>query len=469
MKLLLAVILTFCFLNQGRCDELSGVPTLKDIIDSTRQHHPKIIEAISRVEGAGGKYRSALGGFDPVLSLQSRAYASGYYEGSNSTESKVAIPFEFASSDLFLQLRSGHGNFPVYEDEYDTLDTGELGAGVEFSLLRDFGVDKRRTKLLRQQLEIVRKQHLLDAKQLLVLRDAAEAYWAWQISLGKIQVFRDLLDVGERRQRQFEELVRQGQLAPIEALDNSRTILKRREKLVEQEQKTRQLAQKLSIYWRDELGNPRKIKGQVKSFSLPAIKGPGSDVSDRMLESFEKRPDVMALKTALSALEAKLALAENDLLPKLDLKTSVTRDYGDGEISREDTEWKGMLNFEVPLYRRDAKGRVQEAEAERGALKQQIRLLHDDMRTLSEALEFVLENLAERIKILTEEVGIAERLEKAELEKFKAGNSTLLLVAIRELETADVRGRRLEALLENRKVYLNVVTLLADQNLFKEA
>lgn len=434
---------------------------LSDVLSSATQHHPSIGEALALRDAAENKLLSSQGAFDPVVKLKSRYYGSGYYEGTNSTSSLLSIPLETASTDLFIGGRTGHGDFPIYEDEYDTLDIGELGAGLRLALLRDRAIDNRRTAIALNTLEVQQQKSKADLTKLLVLEEAAIAYWDWTITRATQSVFYDLLKVSEKRQDQFEEQVRLGQLAAIEALDNSRAILNRRQKLLEQKQKTVKSWQKLSLFYRNPDGAPKTISA-IRPRNLPAIKSPDPNIINKVEQQLSNRPDVLALQNEVDQLRKELALAENSFLPTLDLETSITKDYGEGEPSREGTEWKSMLIFEVPIQRREARGKIREIESKIRAKQEQIRLLKDEIRTLATAITNVVDRSHQRYLILQREVDLSEQLEIAELEKFKAGASNLMLVAIREIATANVRADLLETLFINRTAYLKLYSLAND-------
>jgi outer membrane protein TolC len=461
MRVLIAAFSIFCFTASPAAAEVSGEKInvqISTVLESALKHHPLIAEAIAKIDAAQSKLLSARGGFDPVVSLKSRYYGSGYYEGSNSTASLLTVPLETASTDLFLGGRSGNGDFPIYEDEYDTLSRGELGIGFRVSLLRGRDIDDRRTAISMGAMQLDQQHNKADYTKLLVLEEAALAYWEWNVNKAQLVVYNDLLNVSETRQGQFEEKVKLGQLAAVEALDNSRTILSRRQKLLEQQQKIDKSSQKLSLFFRNSDGSPRDVS-TVKSSGLPKIKGPQLNTLTRIEAELKARPDILALESELAQHRQELNLAENSMLPKLDLETSLTRDYGVGELSRAGSEWKSMVVFEAPLYRREARGKVQELEFKIRATQEKIRMLKDEVFTYSSAIIKILERSRERYNILQQEVDLSVELEKAELEKFKAGASNLMLVAIREIATATVRADLLENLLINRAAYLKLSAL----------
>jgi outer membrane protein TolC len=464
----LSLLLVLCLLGSNSLAEqpkAKGDLMLSEVLASAQIHHPFIAEAIALQEAAAGGLLSSEGGFDPAVTLKSRYYGSGYYRGSNSTAAMLTIPLETASTDLFVGARLGRGDFPIYEYEYKTLSDGEVSLGLRLALLRGNEIDQRRSEINLSGLQIKEQKAKQDSIRLTVLEEAALAYWDWSIALAQQGVFEDLLRVSERRQSQFEEQVRLGQLAAIDALDNSRTILSRRQKLLEQKQKTEKAAQKLVLFLRNDDGSPGNPKF-IMTTQLPKIKKNIVDIITLIEKQLEYRPDIVSLSHELSQLNQGLKLAENSLLPSLNLETSLSRDYGEGESSRFGSEWKSMVSFQVPLYRREAQGKIKELEAKIRAKKEQIRFLKDEVMTLASAFSNVLELSNQRYNILEKEVDLSTHLEGAELDKFASGTSNLMLVAMREIATASVSAELLQTLLVNRAAYLKLIYLSTDEQNF---
>jgi len=125
-----------------------------------------------------------------------------------------------------------------------------------------------------------------------------------------------------------------------------------------------------------------------------------------------------------------------------------------------------MLTFEVPLYRRTAKGKLREVNGKIRETKQELRLIRDRLQALSQGLLQILERSYSQYQVLKDEVSITKELEEGEFEKFQAGASNLMLVAMRELTTAGVRQQKLDSLLTNRAAFLQLIALVGEQESF---
>src|SRR5690606_6075558 len=80
---------------------------------------------------------------------------------------------------FFGGYRLGLGNWPIYYQNYDTLDAGAYIAGFEMPLLRNGPIDAERARLW--QAEIERRQVVpqVSRERIQLVRNAARTYWNW--------------------------------------------------------------------------------------------------------------------------------------------------------------------------------------------------------------------------------------------------------------------------------------------------
>ena len=103
---------------------------------------------------------------------------------------------------------------------------------------------------------------------------------------------------------------------------------------------------------------------------------------------------------------------------------------------------------DVPLQRRKAKGKLTSLEAKRAQLAEKRRLSEDKIRT-DIAIAFAAVRAAfERVQRTTEARDLANYMAEVEREKFDAGESDLLKVALREEKAAESAGKAIDAQLE---------------------
>lgn len=145
---------------------------------------------------------------------------------------------------------------------------------------------------------------------------------------------------------------------------------------------------------------------------------------------------------------ARLALAENDLKPRFDVRAELGKDIGAegaGGPSRTPTEAVVGFRFSVPLQNRGAKGKLAETRAEVEALEARSRFLRDQIAVEVDGIGVAL-TAAERLaQIAEQEFMLADRLAVAERRRFELGSSDFFLVNQREETATDAAVRLIEA------------------------
>ena len=423
----------------------------EEVAASTAEHYPEVVQALAERQGAAAGLLSARGAFDTVFSVDARSRVTGFYSGDvieAKAERYLGGTGPLAGTRLYGGYRLADGDFPIYEDEFFTNDSGEVKVGVLFALLRDRLVDDRRFGIRDAELALEQADLEVALTRLGVQRRALLAYYDWVEAGQELAIFQDLLDLAQTRQTAFEQQVERGARAAIFLTENAQNLTRRRI-LVEGARRDLTLrANTLSLYYRGPDGEPivadaDRLPGEVP---LPP------PVADADLPGIlDRRPDLALLRTAAERARARLGLAENALRPRFDLGVEAGQDLGpianQAGFSRDQGEVIVGFNFEMPLANRGARGRVARAEAEVEALRAERRLLGDRIET---ELRDVLVNLetAERLVALAQqEVEQARTMRRAEQRRFEAGASDFFLVNLREEAVADARVRLAVAVL----------------------
>lgn len=104
--------------------------------------------------------------------------------------------------------------------------------------------------------------------------------------------------------------------------------------------------------------------------------------------------------------------------------------------------------LDVPIQNRVARGRAVAAEAALAKIAEQERGARDrigaDVRDATSAIDMARARLA----VARSEVAVSQDLERAEWARFAAGDTTLLVVNLREQATFDARVREVDAMAE---------------------
>lgn len=418
--------------------------TLAEVLEVSVRSSPQIVEALAKARGAEGRALSAAGAFDTVFDVDGRGRALGYYDGSV-LEGRVTRPLTGNGGYLYGGYRVSRGDFPIYEDQYYTNRLGEVKVGGLFALLRDRLIDERRTRrtLAAGDLDVARFE--AQAVTIGVQRRAIDAYQTWVAAGLRLRAYRSLLDLAESRRSGIGRQVQLGARPEILLTENEQNLVRRRALVLRAEQDFATAANTLSLYYRDAEGRPVTVTAaRLPDNADTALAGP----QVRRVGPPATRPDLQTILARVDQATVRLALAENDLRPRLDLRGEVGKDVGEaglGGRSRTPFETIVGFRFSVPLQNRAAKGRVAEARAEIEAQEARARFLRDQIAVEVEGITIAV-GAAERLaEAAAQEQQLAERLAEGERRRFALGSSDFFLVNQREETANDARVRLIDA------------------------
>lgn len=418
--------------------------TLDEVLRASARAAPQIVEALAKIRSAEGKALTASGAFDTVFDAEGRSRTLGYYDGTVASAG-VTRPLSDNGGYLYGDYRVSRGQFPVYEDKNYTNRLGEVKVGALYSLLRDRLVDERRTRrtLASGDIDIARFER--EAVAIGVQRRAIDAYQNWVAAGLRLRAYRDLLQLSESRRGGLARQVELGARPDILLAENDQNLVRRRALVVRAEGDFQAAANALSLYFRDANGDPLLVGPERLPADATALAG----VSARAGEDFQtRRPDLQMLLARIDQGAARLALAQNDLRPRLDLRGEMAKDVGPvglGGASRTPLEAAIGFRFSMPLQNRAAKGKIVEAQAEIDALAARGRFLRDQIAVEVEGITINVGATEQLATIAEQERQLAERLAAAERRRFELGSSDFFLVNQREETANDARVRLIDA------------------------
>jgi len=150
-------------------------------------------------------------------------------------------------------------------------------------------------------------------------------------------------------------------------------------------------------------------------------------------------------------LMVELRLNENQALPALNLGGFASQDVGKsktgvGIFAPDNTVYEGGVTFELPLQRRDARGKLMASQAAMTQVLQQERYARDTIQAEVQDAHSALDRTLQRVRLARQEQQIAARVADLERERFTQGQGTLLEVNLRELAAAGARGKVIDSL-----------------------
>ncbi len=418
------------------------------VLISSMKHYPKILEALKNVEAAKMSVQESLGGFDAKLKSKADYRDRGYYDG-KSVDVVIEKPLPYMNSKVYLGHKRSDGDFPTYEQKRLTLDSGENRMGIAFSLWQDRDIDPVRLKLRINKLKLTNEEMKVLRSQVDVKQKATKAYWKW-VAYGNIySVLKDLLEIALEREKGLIKRIKQGDLAAIYKTENQKYILKRKTQVIEARQSFLDATLSLSLFLRDEKGNPLIASEKLLPSELPDEKKISQEALNKAKKhALEINPDLITLDNKIKEQQLQESFGQNMLKPRVDLHLEVSNDRGDGSKSLKGQENRGFLKIEIPLERRKGRGIRNKARYMQQSLALKRRLLREQTEVQMQQTLYKLNAAVETIQNTKQEVEFAEILQKAEINKFKNGASDFFVVNIREEDTANAKVKNIKAHLD---------------------
>jgi outer membrane protein TolC len=429
---------------------------LDDVLVSVQETYPPLLAAQIERDIRQGRLRSARSIFDFDLFGSLKSNVDGYYEY-NTVEAGAEQFLGLWGSTVYGGYRLTTGEtLPDYYGQR-TQGDGEAAFGVRIPLLRGGAIDPLRGGVRQAELDTIAARPIIDRQRLDFIRAGTVAYWKWVSSGQKLLLARELLRVAEARTAALEEQVGSGLQPEIALVDNQRLVVSRELGVIEAERDFQAASLALSLFYRDANGEPiTPSEAQVPGI-FPQVEDAPEQLGDEAVRgALLRRPELARLRLSLARTQVDRDVAANALLPNLDATAELARNFGDElYVDRTETEFRVGLSLKLPVQRRSARGKVEEADAKLNQARRQLSFARD--RVVAEVRETWVELNAAFEQTLRAELNVqlALELQAAEQELFRLGSSDLLAVQIREQAAFDAQSKAVEA-------YLAYYTALAD-------
>jgi outer membrane protein TolC len=309
------------------------------------------------------------------------------------------------------------------------------GLSVTQSLLRGYGMDVNLASLREARIDTLSTQYQLRGFAEALVAQVEETYWDYTLAQRQIEIFNQSLKLAEDQLRETEERIRVGKLAQIEIAAAQSEVATRREGLIDAYSllaKTRLALLRLTNptqadYWTRD----------VKTDSLPIIPDVKLDRPEVHVQlAMKMRSDLNQARLQVQRGDLVIVQTKNGLLPKLDLfvtlgKTGYADSFGRSWEKLDDKGYDFMVgaNFEYAPLNRSAKAADQRARLTRHqsaeAVANLAQLVEVDVR--SALIEVTRSREQTVATVITRR--LQEEKVRAEMEKFRVGKSTTLLVA----------------------------------------
>ncbi|MDH5668172.1 MAG: TolC family protein [Nitrospira sp.] len=352
--------------------------------------------------------------------------------GFNDTKLEVGHPWGFR---VHGGIRNGFGDYgttqkiALISDMLGFYPQQQFILGGSFDLLRGLMINEPYAEL--QQAELAGPQaeiKVAQKRQDLYLAGAVQ-YWDWQVAVRQAEVVKAALAVAEARYTQVEGRAKAGSVAPLDVVEAGQEVQRRREATIAAQRKVEYEQYNLSLYlW--EHGEPVTPQPEwAPEFQGETPLPTAEEIAGYKVEAKEERPEIRDLYIEAKRNNIDLKLAKNYLLPKLNLE---------GGPADAATDWivgvgyRVGVHTEVPLFQREARGKVMSAEVGQQQLilkqqyyEQQVSLDVDNWYS-------AIVRARDRVRAATESYRLAKVLEEGERKRFDMGATNILFVNTRE-------------------------------------
>ncbi len=432
----------------------AGPPlTLGEVLASVEATYPLLDAARSDIEAAEAEQLAADGAFDPLWRTRASLFAGGY--GYGRLDMLVEEPTPLWGASFFVGYRYGRGKIQDYYQELETLQYGELRAGLQVPLWRNGPIDRRRASIARADLGFELAELGVAVSRLEAVRLASVRYAEWVAAGRRAEIARTLLALATTRDAQVAARAARGDVPALERVENQRLVLQREAAVVAAERSLVQAGLELSLYYRGSDGRPRVPSSARLPAAMPEPRAIGQAEARRARTQAEaRRPEPRRFERARAQLEVDRDLAENQAAPAIDVILFASQDLGardvaDPTLSRAHIpQIEASVQLEIPVLDRVARGRAAAASAGMTRLDAQRELALDRVRAEVRDALSALDAAQRRVALVRREVEVTAQLEAAERQRFEAGDSTLFVVNLREQATAEARIREVDTLLD---------------------
>ena len=416
---------------------LAGSAGAKELLDAAavetylNERNPYIYTAIGRQYVSQARVETAEGAFDTRLGVK---YDNKRYPASEGELSDVYLEKATQSGlEFLLGYRKAEG-----VQEYNNIKTGEEGEvrfGVKlpvFAVAK--GMNEQRYRL--ESASIDADRSVYDAKEnLRHLRfDIYSDYYRLLYHQALLALESGLLNKAKAREEFTRSKADAGELPEIVLLEVRQQILNREQRLLEAQNGYDIALGRFLRY----LGLSREAFDA--HYTLPLL--PDSAAEEIALqgavdEAWQQRPDMRSLQYAKSSFILQEAYNDVSKYPRLNVALTGVHDfvYENGV--------KLSLEMSFPIERRGYSGRKREIQKEMRAVDEALQCKRIEIETALSNRLLTQRMLRKNLENAAAEVTLAERLEAAEMKKYRLGAGDLMTVNRRELSTLEVRQKAL--------------------------
>ena len=340
-----------------------------------------------------------------------------------------------------------------------------MGLSVTQPLLRGYGTDVNLARLRQSQLETNITQYELRGFSESLVAQVETTFWDYALSRRRIEIVEESLKLTRQQIAETEEMIRVGTMAEAELAAVQAEVATQRQDLINAKSSLESIRLRLlrllnppgQILWYRDVN-------LVHSPKLPEIKLDA--VETHVAVAMRMRPEINQAKIEIQQEDLEIVHTKNGLLPQMDLFITLGKTgYADSfsgsvsNITGDSHDAMVGLNFEYPIFNRDAKAQhrrallcLNQAEIALDNLKQLVEL---DVRNAY----IEINRTKEQISASTATRKFQEEKLRIETEKFRVGLSTNFFVAQAQRDLLVSRINEVQAMVNYLKALNNFYRL----------
>ncbi len=437
------LIFVLCMMFSGQAQD-SIVLGFSEYLGYVKKYHPITKQAELQLGMGQANLMKARGGFDPKIEVdydQKQFKGSEYYERLNAA---FKIPTWYG-----IEFKGNYErNVGQFLDPSEFVPSdGLYSAGVSMSLGQGLWINERMATL--KKAKFFSNQSKADRDLLVnqVLYEATLAYFSWLKSYNEAMIYQNFLDNAKIRFKGIKSSASAGDIAAIDTVEAKIAMQSRALGLEQANVNLMKRSLELSNFlWMND-GIPIELQPNV----IPDTNIEGDiditlGILGKPLDSFtiENHPKLKSLSYKIDGLRVEKRLKANRLLPKIDLEYNLLTETPEFINSFETEQYKGRINFQLPLFLRKERGDLKLAKyklqyAQYDFDNAQIQLENKILAVYRELESYDTQNV-----LIDEIVGDYSTLLFAEERKFSFGESSLFLINSRESKLIDAEMKRIE-------------------------
>ncbi len=417
-----------------------------------KSHHPILLLARLKQQSVTAQRLEKQGAFDP--SINAGSAFKRYNSSADLGKVQEVVDSQFSIDFLTrygiritagMNLAIGDIKTPVYP----TGEGGEYFVDITLPLFRGAGINpesagESKAFLREDQAVFLRRQ-----VELLLLPDALNHYWNWVGAKEKLGVENELLEIAQFRTKAVQQKIEKGLLPEITGIEAEREVQRRLGRLYKAERVLQEAAFKLARFlWHENLEPastpvPNQVPGNIP---LP-VRYTKERLSQGKLQALSNRPELQILNLAKEMAGIDQQLAQNTLLPQIDLFVTPGYQVGEGAIEGGGEIVAG-ISMSLPLFQRSSRGQVEQAKiAIENLTVRERQTIREIMLQIADKVSAVNATF-DRYQAAEQELKLAKQLESGEKSRFEYGDSTLFLVNRRERASGEAKLGLINVLVE---------------------